>query len=849
MKKRLLHNFGYLISIPLFVLAIGVIHHKLKQYHYQDIVTQLKQISVGVLFLAALLTALDYFVLTGYDALALRYIQHPLKYSKIAVASFIGYVFSHNTTIIGGSAARYRIYSALGIPAEKIAKLVIFCVLTFWLGFFAISGIVFVFKPQDIPAAFHMPFVSVWPIGVVFLVLVGTYVFLTIFRKNPLKFRGWEVPVPTMPISLGQIVISSLDWALAAAVLYVLLPTAASLTYPKFLAIFLLAQVAGLMSSIPGGLGVFETVILLLLTEYGDTSAIIGSLLLYRLIYYILPLGIASVLLASHEVLSKKRAIVRLGIVFGRWSSVVTPHILAFTTFVAGAILLFSGALPAAKGRLVLLRDLLPLPAIEISHFFGSLIGAGLLILARGLQRRLDAAFHLTVALLVAGIVVSLLKDLGYEEAIILSIMLAALLSCRGEFYRRASLISQRFTPAWTILVIVVLLSSVWIGLFSYKHVAYSNQLWWQFTIHGDAPRFLRASLGAAIVVLLYGAIRLSIPAKPKGMPSDLTDLEKAECIVRSSRKTYANLALLGDKKFIFNEKQNAFIMYAVEGRSWIALGDPVGPEQEWDELFWRFRSLCDRYDGWSVFYQIESKNLDLYLDLGMSFFKLGEEGCVPLQDFSLEGNSRKTLRYSHNKIMNENHSFAIIPSQGTSDLLYQLKIISDTWLAEKNTKEKRFSLGFFNPDYIKRFPVAIVRQNEKIVAFANIWIGAEKEELSIDLMRFLPDAPSGIMDYLFVELMLWGKREGYQWFNLGMAPFSGFEDRTLAPFWSRAGAFVFRYGEHFYNFQGLRQYKEKFDPQWQPKYLACPRGLMLPRILTNLAALISGGIKGVVTK
>jgi phosphatidylglycerol lysyltransferase len=104
-------------------------------------------------------------------------------------------------------------------------------------------------------------------------------------------------------------------------------------------------------------------------------------------------------------------------------------------------------------------------------------------------------------------------------------------------------------------------------------------------------------------------------------------------------------------------------------------------------------------------------------------------------------------------------------------------------------------------------------------------------------------------MDYLFIELMLWGKAQGYHWFSLGMTPLAGLEDRALAPLWSRMGAFLFRHGEHFYNFQGLRDYKEKFAPVWQPKYLVSPDGFVLPRILVDLASLISGGAKGVVAK
>ena len=135
-----------------------------------------------------------------------------------------------------------------------------------------------------------------------------------------------------------------------------------------------------------------------------------------------------------------------------------------------------------------------------------------------------------------------------------------------------------------------------------------------------------------------------------------------------------------------------------------------------------------------------------------------------------------------------------------------------------------------------------MVRHEESIVGFANVLAGAQKYELSVDLMRYRPNAPAAVMDYLFVQLMLWGQTEGYEWFNLGMAPLSGLDVGPLAPLWNHLGTLVFRHGEHFYNFQGLRQYKEKFAPQWEPRYLASPGGLRLPRILTNVATLISAG-------
>ena len=849
MRRSLTRNVGYAISLCLFAAAMLVLHRELRHYHYRDIVAEFRQAKPALLVLAAFLTVLDYLVLTLYDALALRYIQRRLEWSKIALASFIGYVFSHNMTIVGGSTARYRIYSALGVSASEVVRLVVFCGLTFWLGFFATSGTVFLLQRQEIPEALNAPFASVWPVGVVFLAIVAAYVFVTAFRRRPVTFRDWELGIPSLPISLGQIGIASTDWLLACGVLYVLLPNPTTLTFVEFLGIFMLAQAAGLLSYVPGGLGVFETVTLLLLSGKVEKSAIVSSLVLYRLIYYLLPFAAATGLLAAHELASKRHVFKQVGTAFGKWSSMVTPHVLAVVSFAAGAILLLSGALPATKGRMRWLGDLLPLSAIEMSHFLGSMAGAGLLILARGLQRRVDAAYHLTIALLGAGAIFSLLKGLDYEEAAILTAMLLLFLPCRGEFHRKASLLSGRFTSAWGALVFAVLMVSVLLGLFSYKHVEYSDQLWWRFAVNSDAPRFLRATLGASILVLLYGLARLMVPTGPKVVTATAKTLAVVEKVVVQSRRTYANLALLGDKTFLMNENSNAFIMYGIEGRSWIAMGDPVGPEEEWQELLWKFREMCDRYDGRPVFYQVDSEHLDFYVDLGMTFLKLGEEGRVSLQDFSLDGASQRDFRHARNRIEKENCTFSVVPVQDVPRLLDTFSAVSDAWLNEKNTKEKGFSLGFFDPQYVGRFPAAVVSRGGEIIAFANLWQGAEKEELSFDLMRHLPSAPNGIMDYLFVELMLWGRQQGYKWFSLGMSPMSGLEDRSLAPAWHKLGTFVFRHGEHFYNFQGLRQYKEKFGPQWYPRYLACPHGLALPRILTNLATLISGGIRGVVTK
>jgi phosphatidylglycerol lysyltransferase len=512
-------------------------------------------------------------------------------------------------------------------------------------------------------------------------------------------------------------------------------------------------------------------------------------------------------------------------------------------------VLLASGATPAASGRLGLLADVLPLSVVEVSHFVGSVVGAALLVLARGLQRRLDGAWAVTVALLVVGIAASLLKGFDYEEAILLALVLAALLPCRRQFSRRASLLDEPFSVEWVAAILLVVVGIGWLLLFSYKHVEYSRDLWWQFELSGEAPRSLRASVGAMLLLVLVGGWRLLRPAPPALPEPTPDDLAHVAALVARSRRASACLALIGDKQFLFDAGRRGFLMYGVEGRSWVALGDPVGPPDVCKELAWRFRELSDRHGGWTVFYEVGPEQLPLYLDLGLDLRKLGEEARVALPAFSLEGGTRKGLRSTHRRAQRDGLVFEVVPPEDVEALLPDLRGISDAWLAQKHTREKGFSLGFFAPDYLVRLPLAVVRRDGVLVGFANLLPGAESEEVSCDLMRYRPGVHPGLMEFLFVELFLWGRAEGYRWFNLGMAPLSGFEGRALAPLWNRLGALLFRYGEDFYNFQGLRRFKEKFDPVWEPRYLASPGGVVLPRVLANVAALISGGMKGIIAR
>ncbi|MEH1941338.1 MAG: lysylphosphatidylglycerol synthase domain-containing protein [Nostoc sp.] len=308
MLKKLQLNFSSLFGLLLLVLSLWAIANELHEYNYRDILNSLAAIPKSRLSWAIWLTVLGYLVMIGYDILGFSYINRSLNWNKIALTNFISSAFSNTIgfALLTGSAIRYRFYANWGVSAVAIAQVIAFANFTFWLGMFAVAGFLFIINPLKIPTQLHLPFATVRPIGVIFLLLVAIYLLGSIFIKQPLTIRGQEFRFPSFKISLAQIAISSFDWILAAAVLYAVLPSNISLSYLDFLGIYLLAMFGGVVSNVPGGLGVFETIILLILSSKVSAAAILGSMLAYRGVYYFLPLLIAAGLLGLYEIIFRK---------------------------------------------------------------------------------------------------------------------------------------------------------------------------------------------------------------------------------------------------------------------------------------------------------------------------------------------------------------------------------------------------------------------------------------------------------------------------------------------------------------------------------------------------------------
>jgi phosphatidylglycerol lysyltransferase len=529
-------------------------------------------------------------------------------------------------------------------------------------------------------------------------------------------------------------------------------------------------------------------------------------------------------------------------------SAELVPRVLALTTFIGGAILLFSGATPARTGRMGWVIEVIPLPIIELSAYFVSIAGVALIVLARGIQRRLDAAYHLTIWVLAGGIVFALTSAFDVAQAGLLALMLSVFLPCHRYFYRKSSLFDERFTRGWFVAIGGVLTATAVLAYLGYGTRIITSQVFWEFGEKAHAPRAARALTFAVVALLAMSMARLMRPSRAREEPEHL-EPGAIEAIVRASSFANAHLALLGDKKFVVNEAGTAFLMYGVAGSSRVVMGDPVGPLDEGVALIDAFIRRCKREGAWPAFYRVSPQLLYRYLDYGLSVVKLGEVARVPLPEFTLDGPKRRNLRRVWRKLAESGCSFELVSRDRVPELLPTLRVISESWLEQRKVREKGFSLGQFGDSFVSAGPLGIVRSDGRIIAFATLWVSGGHAEVEVDLMRYTGDAPPGVMRYLLVETMLWAKAQGFAYFNLGMAPLAGIHGGVDAPIWNQLAQALRAGGERYYNFQGLREFKAWFYPEWEPSYLASPGGVKRPLIVANIASLVSSGTGGVLRK
>ncbi|VVN94647.1 hypothetical protein PS723_02155 [Pseudomonas fluorescens] len=844
---------GLAVTLLLFVIALIACRHLLSDLDLNALHDSILEVPKPALLGAVMATVVGFIIMLGYEWSASRYAGVKLSPRILALGGFSAFAIGNavGLSLLSGGSVRYRLYARFGVGASEVAYMTLFASLSLGCALPPLAALATLSELPAASAALRLPEPLLGAIAIAVL-LLGAVLAIGIYRRRlpdqPLadnlliRIGRRTLRLPGRRLTFLQLIITALDVAAAATVLYLLLPEAPP--FGAFLLVYLLALAAGVLSHVPGGVGVFEAVLLAAFADTLGAAPLAAALLLYRLIYVVLPLLVACLLLLISEArrLFQSRQSLRAA------SGLAAP-ILAVLVFLSGVVLLFSGATPEIDTRLEHIGFLIPHRLVDASHFGASLIGVLCLLLAQGLRRRLSAAWMLTTILLLMGALLSLLKGFDWEEASLLTLTACLLAVFRDSFYRPSRLTELPFSPLYLVASVCVLGASIWLLLFAYQDVPYSRELWWQFTLDADAPRGLRSLLGAAVLLVVVSLTWLLRTARPVIHLPTAEEMDKAVKILMASAQPDGGLALTGDKALLFHPNDDAFLMYARRGRSLVALYDPIGPPRQRAEMIWQFRDLCDIHHARPVFYQVRAENLPYYMDIGLTAIKLGEEARVDLLRFDLEakGKEMKDLRYTWNRGTRDGLALEILdPGQAPMD---ELKVISDAWLTGKNVREKGFSLGRFSDDYMKHFRVAIIRFEGRPVAFANLLETYSHDLASLDLMRAHPEAPKLTMEFMMVGLIQHYKKHGYARFSLGMVPLSGLQPRRGAPLTQRLGSMVFRRGEQLYNFQGLRRFKDKFQPDWEPRYMAVPAGLDPLVALADTAALIAGGLTGLVKR
>lgn len=532
--------------------------------------------------------------------------------------------------------------------------------------------------------------------------------------------------------------------------------------------------------------------------------------------------------------------------------------ILGVFTALMGVVNLLSAIQPALQERLVILEQLLPLEVRQGSRLAAALAGFALLVLAVNISRRKTVAWAMTITVLVLSMVSHLLKGLDYEEASLSAAMVILLLIARPLFIARSDTPSIRnglIVLAGALLFTLVYGTAGFFLLDRHFQVAFELPvalrqtvlMFTQFSNPGLEPvtghgRFFADSIYViAGFTLLYSLIMLVRPVLVR-QPATEDERSRAKTIIEKYGRTpLARVAMLDDKSFFFSSG-GTVVAYVPKGRIALVLGDPMGPEGDIIACIREFRDFCAKNDWQAVFSSTLPHYLKIYKDYGFSALTIGQEAIVDLSAFTLEGSENKGIRYAYNRLVRKGFRAEVHLPPLDGRLLRALRNISNEWLTMRHGREMRFGTGWFDDAYIRSTPVMTVRSEDgRITAFANLVPEYQANETSIDLMRHRVEAEHGTMEFIFASMFQWAKEQGYATFSLGLSALSGTGERSDDPAVDRAIHYLFEHLNRFYNFKGLHEFKEKFHPDWQPRYLIYPGAASLPSVVTAIVRANTG--------
>ncbi|WP_035376704.1 lysylphosphatidylglycerol synthase domain-containing protein [Acetobacter nitrogenifigens] len=642
-----LHHAPHLVGLLLMIGAIFVVRREVRTLSMADIRAALRGIPNEALLAGVGCTVLSYFILSFYDRLAVIQVGHrKISFLRTAFAAFCSYVLSHNLgfSAVSGAAVRFRLYRNWGLPPLAIAQIIAFCSATYLLGAAALAGSVFMLEPRAIPfVGAHSPLLLMRVVGGLLWAVVLAYVAATLMWRK-VSVRGKVIELPTAPMAVAQTIVSATDMAATAAIAYVLLPAGAPLGYGAFLAIYIASYTAGLVASVPGGLGVFDGAMLLALGPYIPAPQILGAILVFRLFYYIIPLFIAGGMFAGHELflrgdaaLARKAQARKAGATPrpARRSIVVRESEADFSVGVATGTVSLCGILLLL---LPIINPIISTPgghvvfaaAGAISGYMLSLIGAMLIALAIGLSQRVTLSWGATLSLLVLSAVITFMRGNSLLAPAMLAMSAFLIAPFRKCYYRRARLLSEPLSFS-TLLSLLLLIGCAFV-------VATSHQIgnWWDMIVFVPEANDARWIVLLATLLGLVIIARLARPGKVAEQP--WTD--DAENWYRGLSHALDTIPGPAPDGLIKGEAGAAAIPFRRKGGFVVALGDPAGDDADCASVIWRLRDLALQDGLQPVFWRTGTSFLPIYADIGLVNWPLSDTPgaylCCPSEQIGL---------------------------------------------------------------------------------------------------------------------------------------------------------------------------------------------------------------------
>ncbi len=820
MKEKLLQAYDFLkrnskivkiVFVSLIMLfVIYEVINILTTVDYSSLKQNLTSQSPESIFIMVIVGLIAVMPMLIYDFVIVKLL--PGKFSTMHVISS-GWITNTFTNIGGfggvlGASLRASFYGKNASHKEillAISKIALF--LVSGLSIYCLIGLTTLLVPN-----FANHFINYWP-----WLLGGGLYFPILFIVTKWKSKSLFEDLP-LKRELTLISASLLEWGFAFGCFIIIgFLMNEPVDLMKVFPLFVIASVIGIVSMVPGGVGTFDLVMLYGLGQLGVSEELaLVWLLFYRIFYYIIPF-IAGLFFFVQK--AGKRFNDYLENLPFLFLQKLAHRFLIIFVYFSGLLLVISSVAPFAVYHVPFLYKLMPFGFLFISQVTNVAFGFLLLGLGRAIESKTKKAYITTIIILGCAIFNTLARVFSIKQVIFLGIILLCVYLARKEFYR------EKFVYTWSkiimdaIIFIVCLAGYVIIGIYNSPNIQHKKQIPEYLEIASEHV-WVTGFIGMLIAIICLVAIFIYFSQSEKKLGSPFESEKVRDHLRKWGGNEVSHTMFLRDKLLFWAQDGEVLFAFRIIADKMVIMGEPTGNPNRRDAAILELLEKADLFGYRPVFYEVRGDMLPYLHEIGFDFIKLGEEGYVDVTNFSLSGKKKKGERALMNKFEREGYQFEILQAPFSSEVWSVLRKISNEWLDGRT--EKGFSLGFFDSYYLEQAGVAVAKnETGEIIAFASMMPAYNDELSSIDLMRYGKEAPSGIMDFLFINLFENAKENGYQVFNMGMAPLANVGESKYAFLGERMAGLVYRYSQGFYGFKGLRKYKAKYVNVWVQKFVA----------------------------